>query len=141
MKKLLICLVLILLLGGCGKEVNTIDIDKTAIVIEKDLHDMKIIDDTTLTGVYNLSLDKMEKYVFKENDNGDWYAIIKTSDKALIKNEMEGCFEKIKEFNSNYSPERLEILENRVEKEIGDNLIYIISKDANQIYNNIINEL
>ena len=54
---------------------------------------------------------------------------------------MKKYFEKIEKFNANYSPERLEILDNRVEKEIGDYLIYIVAKDANDIYNNIVKSL
>lgn len=37
---------------------------------------------------------------------------------------MEKYFDKIQKFNTNYSPERLQILDNRVEKEIGD-LLYL----------------
>ena len=50
-------------------------------------------------------------------------------------------FEKIEKFNTNYSPERLEILSNRVEKEIGDYLIYIVAENADDIYKNIVNSL
>ena len=50
-------------------------------------------------------------------------------------------FEKIQKFNANYSPERLEIFNNRVEKEIGDYLIYIIAEDADDIYDEIVDSL
>ena len=59
----------------------------------------------------------------------------------IIKKDMENYFEKVKTFNANYSPERLQILEDRVEKEIGDYLIYIVAENADEIYENIINNL
>ena len=83
----------------------------------------------------------MEVHVIKQNQDGDLYAIIKTNEKTKVKNDMEKYFEKIQKFNTNYSPERLEILDNRVEKEIGDYLIYIVAENAEEIYNNIVKSL
>ena len=83
----------------------------------------------------------MEVHVIKQNTEGDLYAIIKTNEKTQVKNDMVKYFEKIQKFNANYSPERLEILNNRVEKEIGDYLIYIVAKNADEIYNNIVKSL
>ena len=54
---------------------------------------------------------------------------------------MNDYFEKVKQFNQSYSPERLQILENRVEKQIGNYLIYIVAEDANDIYTEIINNM
>lgn len=54
---------------------------------------------------------------------------------------MTKYFEKLQKFNTNYSPERIEILNNRVEKEIGDYLIYIVAENADNIYDNIVDSL
>ena len=54
---------------------------------------------------------------------------------------MKDYFGKVKEFNTAYSPERLEILENREEKEIGDTLIYIVAEDASDIYQDILENI
>ena len=102
---------------------------------------MKDVSEDSLEDVYGLNLELMEVHVIKENTSGDLYAIIKTTDKNQTKKDMENYFEKVKTFNANYSPERLQILEDRVEKEIGDYLIYIVAENADEIYENIINNL
>lgn len=145
MKKIMkICgiLLLTLIITGCG---NSNDANFTLSggigVIEKSLTNMEQIQDSTLTDAYNLDLTIMDEYVFKQNENGDFYAIIRTSNKAKVKTEMKKYFENVKEFNVSYSPERLSLLENRLEKELGDYLIYIIANDADNIYDNILDTL
>lgn len=141
MKKIILMLVIGFMLVGCGSNMSSIDIDKTEDVIEKTLKNMTVIEDGTLTDVYGLDLSKMEEYVIKQNTDGDLYAIIKTNEKNLVKNDMDNYFDKIKQFNTAYSPERLEILEDRLEKEIGDYLIYIVASDAQDIYNEILDSM
>lgn len=140
MKKLLVVLSVFILLfvTGCGNTVSELDVDKTVDVIESTLKNMENVDEDELTDVYGLNLDLMEVHIIKQNSDGDLYAVIKTDEKAKVKNDMSKYFEKIEKFNTNYSPERLEILNNRVEKEVGDYLIYIVSSDAEDIYNEIV---
>lgn len=136
MKKIVLLLLFIFLVGcGSTKELN-MDLAKDAV--EKRLNNMTVISDSTLTDAYNLNLDKMEKWIFKQNEDGDLYAIIKTSNKTEVKNAMEDYFVRVKEFNESYSPERLEILENRLEKDLGNYLIYIVAKDNESIYKDIL---
>lgn len=144
MKKFLTVLMLAMLMfvTGCGNnDISELNVDETKKIIEQDLKDMKDVSDDSLEDVYGLNLDLMEVHVIKENTSGDLYAIIKTTDKNQTKKDMENYFEKVKTFNANYSPERLQILEDRVEKEIGDYLIYIVAENADEIYENIINNL
>lgn len=143
MKKFVVLLGLFILLfvTGCGNNVSELNIDNTKKTIESHLKDMKDVEDDTLTDVYGLDLSLMDEHVIKLNGDGDLYAIIKTSKKSNVKNDMQDYFEKIKKFNENYSPERLEILDNRVEKEIGDYLIYIVAEKADDIYKEIVNSL
>lgn len=144
MKKFLTVLMLAMLMfvTGCGNnDISELNVDETKKIIEQDLKDMKDVSEDSLEDVYGLNLDLMEVYVIKENASGDLYAIIKTTDKNQTKKDMENYFEKVKTFNANYSPERLQILEDRVEKEIGDYLIYIVAENADEIYENIINNL
>lgn len=144
MKKFLTVLMVAMLMfvTGCGNnDISELNIDETKKIIEQDLKDMKDVSEDSLEDVYGLNLDLMEVYVIKENTSGDLYAIIKTTDKNQTKKDMENYFEKVKTFNANYSPERLQILEDRVEKEIGDYLIYIVAENADEIYENIINNL
>lgn len=144
MKKFLTVLMVAMLMfvTGCGNnDISELNIDETKKIIEQDLNDMKDVSEDSLEDVYGLNLDLMEVHVIKENTSGDLYAIIKTTDKNQTKKDMENYFEKVKTFNANYSPERLQILEDRVEKEIGDYLIYIVAENADEIYENIINNL
>ena len=88
-----------------------------------------------------LDLDAMEKYTFKSNEDGDLYVIIKTSDVSGVKSQMNDYFEKVEKFNTNYSPERLEILNNRVSTQVNDYLIYIVSSEATELYDQMISEM
>lgn len=144
MKKFLTVLMVAMLMfvTGCGNnDISELNVDETKKIIEQDLKDMKDVSEDSLEDVYGLNLELMEVHVIKENTFGDLYAIIKTTDKNQTKKDMENYFEKVKTFNANYSPERLQILEDRVEKEIGDYLIYIVAENADEIYENIINNL
>ena len=144
MKKFLTVLMVAMLMfvTGCGNnDISELNVEETKKIIEQDLKDMKDVSEDSLEDVYGLNLDLMEVHVIKENTSGDLYAIIKTTDRNQTKKDMENYFEKVKTFNANYSPERLQILEDRVEKEIGDYLIYIVAENADKIYENIINNL
>ena len=144
MKKFLTVLMVAMLMfvTGCGNnDISELNVDEIKKIIEQDLKDMKDVSEDSLEDVYGLNLELMEVHVIKENTSGDLYAIIKTTDKNQTKKDMENYFEKVKTFNANYSPERLQILEDRVEKEIGDYLIYIVAENADEIYENIINNL
>ena len=138
MKKYVFLFVIMLLLVGCGNNSKELDMIKAGQAIEKSLSNMATIEDSTLTDAYGLNLKDMEEWKFKQNEDGDLYAIIKTSNKVAVKNAMKEYFAKVKDFNSSYSPERLEILENRLEKELGNYLIYIVAKDSNTIYNDVL---
>lgn len=138
MKKIVLFLFILICLVGCGKEEKQLDMTAAKTAIEKRLSNMVTIPDSTLTDAYNLNLKNMEEWSFKQNEEGDLYAIIKTSNKTTVKSEMKDYFAKIKDFNASYSPERLEILENRLEKDLGNYLIYIVAKDNESIYNDVL---
>lgn len=144
-KKYIILLMIIgIVLCGCNKEskdITEINVNSVSNIIEKRLDGMKNVDKDELKDVYGLDTSNMDKVIIKENEKGDLYAIIKCKDKDKCKSSMNDYFKKVKEFNQSYSPERLKILENREEREIGDYLIYIVSKDAEDIYQNIVDSL
>ena len=84
------------LLVGCGKG-NNFTLDLGSKVIDESLNNMEVIADSTLTDAYNIDLAKMSEHVFKQNSNGDFYAIIKTDDAASVKTLMETYFQRVKE--------------------------------------------
>lgn len=141
MKKFITMLLACLFLVGCESKSTEFDMDKAISTIESKLSNMEVIAEGTLKDAYGLDLSSAEKYVFKQNKNGDFYAIIKTTSKSNTKENMDKYFEKVKDFNSSYSPERLKLLNDRLEKEVGNYLIYIIAKDADDIYQNILDNL
>lgn len=142
MKKICGLFIMLLLLTGCGgKELTNLNVEKAKSAIETSLKDMVEIEGETLEDVYDIDLSKIDSYVVKQNSDGDLYAIIKTTDKESVKEDMESYFDKIKTFNEAYAPERIEILENRLEKEIGDYLIYIVAENADEIYQDVIDTI
>lgn len=141
MKKLALFLFVFLFLVGCGKTDKQLDMVTAKDAIEKRLSGMTAIPDSTLKDAYGLDLNNMEDWAFKQNEDGDLYAIIKTSKKTVVKNEMKEYFAKVKDFNASYSPKRLEILENRLEKELGNYLIYIVAENSDSIYNDILDTI
>lgn len=142
MKKICVLVIMLLIVTGCGSSsLNNLDINKASIAVEKTLDDMVNIEGETLEDVYGVSTSTIEEFIVKQNGDGDMYAIIKAKDKTKVKEDMEGYFEKIKTYNEAYEPDRLETLENRLEKEIGDYLIYIVSEDAKDIYEDILDTM
>lgn len=143
MKRLCVLLMGVLVfVTGCGSsELNELDVNKATSAIEGTLKNMEVIEKETLENVYDLDLSKVDEYVIKQNKDGDLYAILKTSNKVDVKEDMDDYFEKVKEYNEAYSPERLKILEDRLEKEIGNYLIYIVAEDADDIYKDVVNTM
>ena len=140
MKKIIIMIGLILIMAGCSKGGNfTTEIGKK--VLDNELEGMEEIASSTLTDAYNLELNDMQEYLFKQNTAGDFYAIIKTENPTEVKKQMNNYFERVKDFNSSYSPERLEILNERLEKQLDQYLIYIVASNADEIYEKILDEI
>lgn len=141
MRKLLVLLVLFIITGCGNDEVTNLDINKTSQIIENTLTNMEIVEKEELINVYDLELNSLNEYIVKQNSDGDMYAIIKTNDKMDVKEQMSKYFDKVRDFNTAYSPERVELIDERLEKEIGDYLIFIVSFDSEKIYQNIVNSL
>ena len=141
-KKIIVVLITFLVITGCNdKNLSELDIDKAVDKVETTLNNMQDILPETLEDVYGMDLTKMEEYVIKQNGDGDFYAIIKTTDKSYVKEIMDSYFEKVKEYDEAYAPDRLDLLDNKVDKEVGNYLIYVVSSDANSIYNDIIDTM
>ncbi len=141
MKKIIICLCLIgvLLLTGCGNNSEaTFDMNGASKSLDAEMKDMVSMEDRELEAIYGLDLSLMDEYVIKSNSNknGYLYAIIKVSDdnKDEVKKQMDNFFEILKSQSSLYSPEAVEILENKVQTNVGNYLIYLSYKDTDKAY-------
>ena len=141
MKKLLVLLVLFIITGCGNDDVANLDINKTSQIIENSLTNMEVVEGEELQNIYDLKLDSLQEYIVKKNNDGDMYAIIKTNDKMDVKEQMDKYFDKVRDFNTAYSPERVELIDDRLEKEIGDYLIFIVAIDSEKIYQNIISNI
>ena len=140
MKKIwIICI--ILYLTGCGSEELNFDKNKAQNTIEKNLSQMVEVKETTLSNVYEIDLSLIDEYIIKENSSGDFYAILLTKNKLKVKEQMDIYFEKIRDSYVAYVPENVEKLDNRIEKEIDEYLIYIVAQNASLIYDEIINTM
>ena len=141
MKKIIVLLLLFIITGCGSSEIKDLDINKTSQIIENSLLNMETVEGEELENIYDLNLNSLSEYVVKQNDDGDMYAIVKTEDKVSVKEQMDNYFDKVRDFNTAYSPERVELIDNRLEKEIGDYLIFIVSNDSEKIYQDIVNSL
>ncbi|MBR2710959.1 MAG: DUF4358 domain-containing protein [Bacilli bacterium] len=141
MKKIIICLIGILLLTGCGTSSNseaTFDMNAASKSLDAEMKDMVSMEDRELEAIYGIDLSLMDEYVIKSNSNkdGSVYAIIKVSDKNKdeVKKQMDNFFETLESQSSLYSPEAVGILEDRVQTSVGNYLIYISYKDTDKAY-------
>lgn len=142
MKKIIIAIMMTLLITGCGgKEITNLDINKTASIIEKSLSNMEEVESSELSDVYGMNMEMFKEYKLKQNSEGDMYAIIKFENKNSVKEEMKKYFDKVRDFNVAYSPERVKLIDERLEKEVGEYLIYIVASDSEKIYKEIIDSM
>lgn len=140
MKKILILVMSIFILVGCGnKNATNLDINKATTNLDNKFTNMAVIDKEELESIYNLDVSKFEEYVIKSNTsrNGNFYAIIKvnSTNKASVKQEMSSMFKILEGQSTLYSPESVSLIKNRLETSVGDYLIYIVSEDNNAYYN------
>lgn len=139
MKKVIIILIGIILLTGCSSNVgNNLDIKSASKSLDDEMKDMVVLQDKELEAIYGLDLSLMDEYVIKSssNRNGYLYALIKVNDKnkTEVKNQMTDLFETLKSQNNLYSPEAVEIIDNKVETSVGNYLVYIAYKDTDKAY-------
>ena len=130
------------MITGCGgNDIQDIDMNKASNTIEESLKDMEVVSDESLKDVYAIDLSLFTSHIIKQNTEGEMYAIILTNNKTMAKENMETYFNKVRDYNVAYSPEQVKLIDNRLEKEIGNYLIYIVSEDCEDIYQDIIDNM
>lgn len=141
MKKIIIMMMVVLGLTGCGGSNNltAVDIEAASKSLDAKLGNMSIVNEDELASIYQIDTSLMEDYVIKASDtaNGNLYAIIlvEEENKSEVKKQMNNYFDILLEQNALYSPEAVNLLENYLETSIGDYLIYISSEDNQDSYN------
>lgn len=142
MKKIILFLTITLLfITGCGNTSNatSIDIESASKELDSKYTNMAVIDDNQLNVIYGLDTTLLDEYVIKSSSksNGDFYAIIKTNNdnRKDVENQMNKMFTIMEEQSNLYSQEAVNKIKNRLETTIGDNLVYIISDNNEEMYN------
>ena len=131
---------MIVLLCSCGNSAaDKLDAASASKALDSYYTNMVTLDDTQLEVIYGLDLSLLEEYYIKysNENNGDFYAIIKTDSKNKneVKSQMNNMFDVLQTQNSLYTPESVALIKNHLETSVGDYLIYLVGQDTNAIYN------
>lgn len=118
------------------------DIKKCKEVIFNSLME---VDDDLLEQQFNINKDDVEEYLIKVPmmiTSSNSYMILKPKDGKVdtVKQAMDAYMTKLEEQWKTYLPSQYELVQNRLEEEYGDYLIYIISSDNNSVMNAIKNK-
>ena len=148
MKKILIILLSgLVLVTGCGKkeESITLNLDKVkenVLAVKKDGFEIFGMMGSGLDFVkeepYNVNTDNFEEALFETslmNVHASMYIVIKPKEgkKEEVKKDMKNFMEKYSENWSTYLPDQYEMVKNRLETNVGDYLVYVVSEDNNAV--------
>lgn len=100
------------------------------------------VNDETLESQFNINKSDVKEYLIKVPmmiTSSNSYIIIKPEDgkKDEVKEKIDEYMTKLEKQWETYLPEQYELVKNRLEKEYGDYLIYIISSDNDLVFETI----
>lgn len=100
------------------------------------------VNDETLESQFNINKSDVKEYLIKVPmmiTSSNSYIIIKPEDgkKDEIKEKMDEYMTKLEKQWETYLPEQYELVKNRLEKEYGDYLIYIVSSNNDLVFETI----
>ena len=150
MKKLLVLLICLLLITGCTskeeeKELIDIDTNKVGEKLKSFTYfsDSVSLNDEDLIEGYGIETKIMESYaiyISSSVEDPSMYIVAKPIEgkKSVLEFQIKEMFSKYLSSYSDYYPEAVPMIENRLEKEYNGYLIYIISTDNDAVYNKIL---
>jgi len=149
MKKVLVLLLGLFLITGCGNEKEVekkeLDISKVGSQLQsvESFKDLNNLNDEDLIKGYGIDLDLMEEYaiyISSAVSDPSMYIVAKakSSKESVLKFQIKDMFSKYLSSYMGYYPEAVPMIENRLEKEYDGYLIYIVSENNEEIYNKII---
>mgnify|MGYP003463774755 FL=1 len=147
MKKFLVLCLMVLFVGGCGSKDNltNIDISQASVKLDEKYTNMVDMDDKELSIVYGLDVSLLEEYEIKSSQlmNGNFYAILKVSDKNMdtVRDQMDNLFSVLESQSNLYSPDAVKLIKNHLETEVGNYLIYIVAENSSSIYDDILDTM
>ena len=152
-KKIIICLVLMILLTGCGNKDVKLNLSKR----ETDLNELTVDDSKLFLDNEKLSMEKLQdKYgmntdIFDEIlvstpskvGSASMYAIFlpKEGKESECEEEIDKFFDKYSQaWTMGYFPEEEKLVENKTEDKYGNYYIYVISRDNDKVIDKIKSE-
>lgn len=147
MKKIILILMMFLLVGcssentskkmdfnGLKGELSILEIEgNTYYDNANNINDLEVIDS------YGMDVSLFEEYLIyisTEVEDPSMYMVIlpKKDETAVIDYQIDDFFSVYHAAYNGYYPEVAHMIENRKEEQIGDYLVYIISKDNDKVY-------
>lgn len=100
------------------------------------------VEDDLLTTQFGIEKDMVEEYLIKMPmmiTNSHTYIIVKPAEgkKDVVKEKLDTYMTNLEEQWKTYLPDQYELVKNRLVKEYGDYLIYIVSSDNEAVFNEI----
>lgn len=155
MKKILLLIVCLFMVTGCGnKKEDNVDVTLNMDKIKTNLSSLKISDsnpysnmdsvnDLDLIEGYGIDVSLLDEYVIyisSSVEDPSMYMVlnIKEGNESVVKYQINDMFDKYLSAYKGYYPEAAGIIEDKMEKEYSDYLIYIISNDNQKVYNKIL---
>ena len=155
MKKILLLIVCLFMVTGCGNEKeDNVDVTLNMDKIKTNLSSLKIgdsnpygnvdsVNDLDLIEGYGIDVSLLDEYVIyisSSVEDPSMYMVlnVKEGNESVVKYQVNDMFNKYLSAYKGYYPEAAGIIEAKMEKEYSDYLIYIISNDNQKVYNKII---
>ena len=139
--KILLSLLLVFILAGCGKEKIELNLNSVYSNLEKEYKNSVKVDAESLEGVYGIDTNLFEDYVVvlnKESSKADMYAIFKLKDNEESKDEALYFISQYeKSWDNDYFPEETAKVEDALTKETDKYVIYIVNDDPDKILEKI----
>lgn len=103
------------------------------------------VNDEMLEQSFSVNPEDVEEYLIAlpmMMVQSNMYIIVKPEEgkEKVVKEAIDTYMENGEKEGANYLPDQKELFENRLEKEYGGYLIYIVSNDNQKVYNTIVNE-
>lgn len=155
MKKILLIITCMLIMTGCTEEPKTETNDKlsmnkieeniSTLVVKdgKPFENKESVNDLDLIEGYGIDVSLLEEYVIyisSSVEDPSMYMVLKPTkeQRSVVKYQVKDMLDKYLSAYMGYYPEAATIIEDKMEKEYSDYLIYIVSQDNQKVYNKIL---
>lgn len=155
MKKIILLILGVFLMVGCSNNETTnsnenldmkkIESNLQSLSIEdaKPYSDKDSVNDLDLIEGYGIDINLLEEYtiyISSKVEDPSMYMVIKPIEgkESVVKYQVDDMFDKYLSAYKGYYHEIASMIEEKMEKEYGNYLIYIVSDDNKTVYNKII---